>query len=59
MSSINLNGFCLLLLAHTALGQSGTDLKNLKTKLFTTDNYNNKVRPVTDQSNVVQVRLSQ
>ena len=46
----------LLLLTTTVFGQSGTDLKKLKTKLFTTDNYNNKVRPVTDQSNTVQVR---
>ena len=52
-----LTGFCTLVLATTVLGQSGTDLKNLKTKLFTTDNYNSKVRPVTDQSNPVQVTM--
>lgn len=46
-----------LSLADTARGQSGTDLKRLKTKLFTTDSYNNKVRPVADQSTTVQVTV--
>ena len=48
---------CVLQPQNTVLGQTGTDLKSLKTKLFVTDSYDSKVRPVTDQSNTVQVRM--
>lgn len=39
------------------LCQSGSELSRLKTTLFTTNNYNTKIRPVTDQNDVTSVAI--
>jgi hypothetical protein len=39
------------------LCQSGQELSRLKTKLFTTDSYNTKIRPVTEQNNAITVSI--
>lgn len=37
--------------------QSGVDVKTLLTKLFTTNSYNKKVRPLTDQTQAVDINV--
>jgi hypothetical protein len=37
--------------------QTGTDVNNLLTHLFTTRGYNKKIRPLTDQNTAVQIGL--
>lgn len=49
---------CLLLLAaftSTTLAESGTDVDNLLTYLFTTQGYNKKVRPLKDQTRALNI----
>lgn len=60
MSGLLLNHIrtCIVLLCVTdVFCQSGLELVRLKTQLFTTNNYNTKVRPVTDQSNSVTISV--
>lgn len=46
-----------MMLPTVVVTQSGTDVKNLLTQLFTTDGYNKKVRPLTDQSDPITIAM--
>ena len=51
-------GVILFMLLPTIVEtQSGTDVNNLLTQLFTTNGYNKKVRPLTDQAIPVTIAM--
>ena len=49
--------FLAVFLPVKVSGASGTDVNNLLTDLFTTKSYNKKIRPLTNQDEVVQVNV--
>ncbi|KAH3707838.1 hypothetical protein DPMN_067254 [Dreissena polymorpha] len=48
---------CILICALNAHAQNTEDIKNLKTELFTSRNYNKKVRPVSDRDTPTKVSI--
>ncbi|XP_060569044.1 neuronal acetylcholine receptor subunit beta-4-like [Ruditapes philippinarum] len=51
---------CILVvvcLMEKLCAESGTDVQDVLTKLFTTDKYNKKIRPLVDQSGAVQISV--
>ena len=56
---MKLAGIVFIILPMLIASQTGTNVKDLITKLFTTDGYNKKVRPLaTDQSVSVIITMS-
>ncbi|XP_045187825.2 acetylcholine receptor subunit delta-like [Mercenaria mercenaria] len=49
--------FLLTVLPANVSTESGTDVNTLLTQLFTTNNYNKKIRPLTDQTQAVQISM--
>lgn len=47
----------ITLFPTSVFSASGADVNSLMTKLFVTNNYNKNVRPLTDQSEIVAIRV--
>ena len=58
MFTRSLHVFIILLYPTVVGGQSGNDVKDVITQLFTTDSYNKNVRPLTDQTQPVTVHMN-